>query len=91
MLPNAKIAQGFVGYLFKMKDGKRHEGFVSKEAGEEVEIRNAAGEATMLPLNDIEKRTELKTSIMPSGIADTLTVEELASLIAYLESMKVAK
>ncbi|HYG73583.1 MAG TPA: c-type cytochrome [Planctomycetota bacterium] len=89
--PNAKIAQGFVGYLFKMKDGKRYEGFVSKEAGEEVEIRNAAGEAQMLPLHEIEKRTELKTSIMPSGIVDNLTVEEFASLLAYLESMKVAK
>jgi len=89
--PSAKIAQGFQSQLIKMKDGRRFEGFISKESADEIEVRIATGEATLLAAKDIEKRGNLEFSIMPVGIADTLTLDELNSLIAYLESLKTAK
>ncbi len=91
MKPSAKIAQGFQSQLIKMKDGRRFEGFISKESADEIEVRIATGEATLLAAKDIEKRGNLEFSIMPVGIADTLTLDELNSLIAYLESLKTAK
>jgi len=86
--PNAKIAQGFETQRFATQAGLTHEGFVVREAGDEVELRNAAGEVTVLSKKDIEERGKVETSVMPTGLADTLTVGDLASLLSYLESLK---
>lgn len=86
--PNAKIAQGFETQKFATIAGLQHEGFVVREAGDEVEIRNAAGEVTVLPKKEIEERGKSDTSVMPTGLADPLTIPDLASLLAYLESLK---
>jgi hypothetical protein len=38
-------------------------------------------------LKDVAKRGTLPTSVMPEGLADNLTVHDLASILAYLESL----
>jgi putative heme-binding domain-containing protein len=85
--PSAKIAQGFETHIFTMTDGKILTGFVVRESGDEVEIRDVAGLATVLKKKDIDERRQSKESVMPEGLVDTLTVHELASLLAYLESL----
>ena len=62
-------------------------GFVVREAGEEIEIRDAAGLSTVLKKKDIDERRQTPLSVMPEGLVDTLTVQELASILAYLESL----
>jgi len=86
--PNAKIAQGFATHWFETVEEDRYEGFVVRESGDEVEIRNILGVATVLPLKTVKKRGKLETSIMPVGLVEPLTVPELASILAYLESLK---
>jgi putative heme-binding domain-containing protein len=86
--PNAKIAQGFATHWFETFEEDRYEGFVVRESGDEVEIRNILGVATVLPLKTVKKRGKLETSIMPVGLVEPLTVPELASILAYLESLK---
>jgi putative membrane-bound dehydrogenase-like protein len=84
--PNAQIAQGFVTTTVQMKDESEYEGFIVRESGDELEIRNIAG-ATIIPKKDIVKRGTRTTSIMPEGLFDQLTPEDLASLLAYLQSL----
>jgi len=86
--PNAKIAQGFATHWFETTEEDRYEGFIVRESGDEVEIRNILGVATVLPLKTVAKRGKLETSIMPVGLVEPLTVPELASILAYLESLK---
>jgi putative heme-binding domain-containing protein len=86
--PNAKIAQGFATHWFETFEEDRYEGFVVRESGDEVEIRNILGVATVLPLKTVKKRGKSETSIMPVGLVEPLTVPELASILAYLESLK---
>jgi len=59
-----------------------------RESGDEVEIRNIQGVATVLQLKNVAKRGKLETSIMPVGLVEPLTVAEFASILAYLESLK---
>ena len=69
-----------------MKDGKRLEGFIVKKGDEEIEIRTSPTEQIVLQTKDIEssKPHEL-FSIMPDDLAKDLSVQELASIVAYLE------
>ncbi len=86
--PSAKIAQGFEPQKFATVDGRTYEGFVVRESSNEVELRDAQGTATILAKKDIDARAKGAVSIMPAGLADPLTVEDFASLLAYLESLK---
>ncbi len=85
--PSAKIAQGFESNIFVMANGKTLTGFVVREGGDEVDIRDGAGLAFTLKKADIDERLQSKVSIMPEQLVDTLTVPELASILAYLEEL----
>jgi putative heme-binding domain-containing protein len=85
--PSAQIAQGFATVTLETKDGSDYDGFIVRESGDDIEIRNLGG-ATVVPKKDIVKRGTRKLSIMPEGLADQITPQELASLLAYLKSLQ---
>ncbi len=89
--PNAKLTQGFETNFFVLNDGRIIEGFVTKESGDEVELRNAAGVALIVAKKDIDERGRRLISVMPDGLMDALTMQELAALLAYLESLNAKK
>ena len=87
MRPNAQIAQGFATHWFEMEDGTRHVGFIVRESGDEVEIRNPVGSETVLDKSNIADRGQQENSMMPQGLVSPLTPQQLASLISYLASL----
>ncbi|MFT4586053.1 MAG: putative membrane-bound dehydrogenase-like protein [Limisphaerales bacterium] len=89
--PNASLAQGFASVRIETKDGEEVAGFVTQEIATEVILRDITGNRHVIKKSDIAKREETKLSMMPEGLAGNLTVEDLASLIAYLESLNKAK
>ncbi len=86
--PNASISQGFATVQLQTKSGEMHMGFVTAESADKLTIRNIAGLATEIKTADIKERKELDMSMMPEGLANALSFEELASLVAYLEGQK---
>ncbi len=86
--PSAKIAQGFETRFFLMNDGKQFEGFVTRDTAEEIELRDLAGVPTVLRKADIDTSGTRETSMMPEGLVNGLTVQELASLVTYLETLR---
>jgi putative heme-binding domain-containing protein len=85
--PNAQITQGFVTTTVTTRDESEYDGFIVRESGDELEIRNIAG-ATIIPKKDITKRGTRSTSIMPEGLMDLQSPEDLSSILAYLQSLK---
>ena len=90
--PSKTIAQGFATHVFTLKDGEEHTGFVVREAANSVTFRNLAAQEFTLTKNSIAKR-EVKegVSLMPPGLAANLSVEDLASLLRYLEELNEKK
>jgi putative heme-binding domain-containing protein len=84
--PSAKIAQGFESQYFKLKGGDEIEGFVTREGGDSLSVRNVAGVTTEIEKGNIDKREKREKSIMPEGLVASISAEDLASLLAYLES-----
>ena len=85
--PSKKIAQGFDTWAFAMDDGKIYTGFVALESAETVTVRDATGISRELHQQNIEDRVKQEISMMPIGIVGNLNPEQLADLIAYLESL----
>ena len=86
--PNASISQGFASFMIETKDGKSYLGFVTAESADELTIRDLTGNATKLVKKDIKSREEMENSIMPAGLANSLSYEELASLVTFLQGKK---
>lgn len=86
--PNASISQGFASVLVTTKEGTSYMGFITAESSERLVLRDITGAAHTIPAEDIQKREELETSMMPVGLANALSYEEFASLITYLSQQK---
>lgn len=86
--PNAVVAQGFQTELITMNDGGVHMGFVTREEDGIVDVRNIAGIVTQLKAAEVKQRAHQPQSMMPAGLAQTLTLKEFNDLIAYLTSLK---
>ncbi|WP_162342861.1 DUF7133 domain-containing protein [Cyclobacterium salsum] len=86
--PNASISQGFATVMIQTKDDKSYVGFVTEESADRIVIRNIAGQAFTLAADNVKERTEMENSMMPAGLANSLSYEEFASLITYLSEQK---
>ena len=89
--PGAKVSQGFETVWFKLKNKDEVEGFVVKESGDSVEVRNIAGVTQVLEKGAIAERQKREKSMMPDGLLNALTPEDLAAMLAYLEGTKAGK
>ena len=86
--PNASISQGFSSVVISVKGDETYSGFVTAETADKVALRNIAGQEFIIKTGDIIDRKELETSMMPGGLANSLSFEEFASLITYLSERK---
>jgi putative heme-binding domain-containing protein len=86
--PSEKIAQGFETWTFTMLSGKLYTGFIVTQSSTVVQIREVTGVRRDLKHKDIESREIQKQSMMPDGLVNNLTPEQLADLIAYLQSLQ---
>ena len=87
LVPNKTIAQGFVANHFELKDGTELDAFVVREAADAVTVRTVAAVEQTIPVGQIVRREKQEKSLMPEGLAATLTVRDFASLLDYLEGL----
>jgi putative membrane-bound dehydrogenase-like protein len=86
--PSAKLAQGYETYQFVLNDGRVFSGFVVSEGANVILIREFTGVQRELKRESIESKTMQKQSAMPDGLASNMTPQQLADLIAYLQSLQ---
>ncbi|MDP1816215.1 MAG: c-type cytochrome [Leadbetterella sp.] len=86
--PNASISQGFASVLIEAKGDMSYMGFVTEETSTQLTLRDIGGNVSKIKKTDIISRKELETSMMPAGLANALSYEELASLITFLANQK---
>ena len=86
--PNASISQGFATVFIEAKNEKSYSGFITSETSEKVVMRNIAGQEFTVKTSNIISRKELENSMMPAGLANSLSFEEFASLLTYLSNQK---
>jgi hypothetical protein len=51
-------------------------------------VRNIVGVVTTLKKSEIKERGKREMSMMPEGLVGKLTPQDLACVLAYLESLK---
>ena len=85
--PSAKINEKFQTYIFSLDSGKTVTGLVLEETAETVKVIEnplVKAEPLVIKKSQIDEREKAKTSIMPKGLLDKLTRDEILDLIAYV-------
>ncbi|HZT82496.1 MAG TPA: c-type cytochrome, partial [Gemmataceae bacterium] len=85
--PSFRINEKYQSYVFATQGGKTITGLILEEKGDTVKlIENplAKAEPLVLKKSDIAERMKSPTSLMPKGLLDKLTREEILDLIAYV-------
>ena len=88
--PSAGIAFGYEAWSLELKNDNEAYGLIVSETADELAMKTIGGVVIRYKKVDIAKRTKQKLSIMPTGLAKTMSVQELVDLVEYLSSLKKA-
>jgi putative heme-binding domain-containing protein len=86
--PSAGISVGYEAWQLELKNGDEPYGLLVSETAEEISIKSIGGIVTKYKQVEVAKREKQKVSIMPSGLDQAMSREELVDLVEYLFSLK---
>ncbi len=86
--PKRQIKEGYVSVTVTTKDQQVFTGYEDRSADGVLYLRDAATQKTVpIKVSDIAKKEEIGT-IMPAGLTNSLSREQLRDLIAYMAHLK---
>ena len=83
--PNAAIEPRFVNYQIETKDGRALSGVVKAETATSLTLVQGGGLEEKILRSDITEIKASNLSLMPEGLEQNMTPQDLANLIAYLK------
>jgi putative heme-binding domain-containing protein len=86
--PNAGISMGFETAEVKLRGGGTAMGIVRSDTSEQLVLVLPGGALQKFPKTEVQRVSKLSNSLMPSGLNQALTREDLVDLVAYLSSLK---
>ncbi|MCL6502457.1 MAG: HEAT repeat domain-containing protein [Pirellulales bacterium] len=88
VFPSATLVQGYEGVVVATSDGRVVTGVVVRDAPEVLVLATGPNQQVAIPREEIEEIEKSKVSIMPSGLDQQLSRQDLADLLAFLKSCK---
>jgi len=85
--PSLKIDEKYQTWVFDLTSGKKVTGMILEQKGDTYKvIENPLLKAEPITIDEseIDQKSKSATSIMPKGLLDKLTKEEILDLIAYI-------
>lgn len=83
--PNAAADPKYINHRLEMRDGSVHVGIVSSETDQQISIRKMGGENVTVSKAEIKSLRSLGTSLMMEGLENSMTNQEMADLLAFLQ------
>jgi putative heme-binding domain-containing protein len=88
--PAATIAIGYGTTILETTGGEEYQGVVKQATSAWLELMGGDGRAVRVETTEIQAQRSSDVSLMPEGLESSLSLEEFADLIAYLESLRGA-
>ncbi|MFM2211024.1 MAG: hypothetical protein RL639_218 [Verrucomicrobiota bacterium] len=83
--PNGVIGKDYQLNVFKLRSGATMSGIVQFEDAQSFRLVMPGGAKFTVAKAEVEKREILPMSLMPEGLLDALTKEQVINLVAYLQ------
>lgn len=88
LYPSKVVREGYQAVDIETKDGESFTGLAKGETATEVMLLLRTGQLQHIPKDSIRSRRNSELSLMPEGLQSALTLDQFASLISYLSSLK---
>lgn len=84
--PNAKVKENYHTVVVVTDEGKVISGIQVRESDQELVLRSAENELIRIPKDSIDEKAN-GVSLMPEGLVDLLTDQDLAALVRFLSEL----
>lgn len=88
LYPSASFVRSYEPFRVVTKDDRTLNGVLKKDAPDEIVIVVAADKEERIARDQIESIAPSTISLMPAGLEQQLTVQEIADLLAFLKACK---
>ena len=86
--PNREVKPQYVTYLLVTTQGRTITGLIKEENANSITIARADGTSDTVLRIDIDELISSRLSFMPEGLEKQINKQEMADLLAYLNSIK---
>ena len=88
LVPNEAILMGYETWVVRDKKGELFAGLKTSDTPDQVTIKDSNGKYHDIFAEDVDRKVMQKVSLMPEGLAGTMTMKELVDLVEYLSSLR---
>ena len=88
VFPNVSFVRSYEPVTIITTAGRVYNGLIRRESSDEILLATGPKEEVRIPRADIDELKPSTLSIMPSGLDQQLTTQQLADLIAFLKNAK---
>ncbi len=88
LFPSSTIVRQYEPYTLVTTSGRSFSGLVIKDTAEEITIQQSTGDPVTVARGDVEELVPSTVSIMPKGLDETLTPQQIADMVAWLQTLK---
>ncbi|QDU94598.1 PVC-type heme-binding CxxCH protein [Lignipirellula cremea] len=86
--PNRAIDANFLAYVVETLDGKVLTGVFAAETGASITLQQPGGKTSIVLRDDIERMQSTGVSLMPDGVENNVSLQQMADLIGYLKNWR---
>lgn len=84
VVPNREVYPSYAFYQAETKDGETHAGILEGESLDSVTLVLPLGQRKSIPRSNLKSLRAMPLSLMPDGLEQTMSRQELANLIALI-------
>ncbi|WP_165072880.1 PVC-type heme-binding CxxCH protein [Paludisphaera rhizosphaerae] len=88
LYPSASFVRSYEPVVIATADGKVHSGLLKGETPEEYLLVTGADQSARIPRGDVEEIRPGTVSVMPAGLDQQLSTQDLADLVAFLKACR---
>ncbi len=88
--PNAEVAAAFVAYTVESRNGESHLGVLASDTPAAVTLTLPNGETARVAREDVRSLRGSDQSLMPEGLEEGLSVQDLADLLEFITNVPPA-
>lgn len=86
--PNRAVEEKYLDYSLVLQSGEVHQGLLAEESATSITLATANGERKELLRNRIELMKSTGKSLMPEGLEQVLSPQDIEDVIHYVQSVR---
>lgn len=86
--PHKEVASQYIAYAVSTKDGQTLSGIIARDDAASMTLKMMGGAEVTLQRTNIQGSSSAGLSLMPEGLEQGLSAQDMADLLAFIEAVK---